>query len=113
MCGQVRFDVGVKNSFDVLLVNLKMPALPNISAACVDDHLISVGPTLNFVPFYSPWMSLLLPWPTKWQVFVLFILDDPTMPNSSSKASPFLFMCLKILHAVELVAALSSFLMIS
>jgi hypothetical protein len=78
-----------------------MTTLPNIAAACIDDHYISVGPTSNFIPIYSPWMSLLLPWATKWQVFVLFILGDPTMPNSSSKASPFLFMCLKILQAIE------------
>jgi hypothetical protein len=31
MCGQVRFDVGVKNSFDVLLVDSKMTVLPNVS----------------------------------------------------------------------------------
>jgi hypothetical protein len=45
-----------------------MTALPNVSAACIGDHHISIRPTSNFVPFYSPWMSLLLPWPTKWQV---------------------------------------------
>jgi hypothetical protein len=67
-----------------------MTALPNISAACIDDHNISIGPTSNFVPFYSPWMSLLLPWRTKWHVFVLVILGDPTTPNSTSVGSPLL-----------------------
>jgi hypothetical protein len=67
-----------------------MTTLPNVSAACVDDHHISVGPTLNFIPFYSPWMSLLLPWPTKWHVFVLVILGGPTTPNSISVGSPLL-----------------------
>jgi hypothetical protein len=90
MCGQVRFDVGVKNLFDVFLVDSKMTALSNISAASVDDDHNSVGPTSNCVPFYSPWMSLLLPWPTKWHVFVLVILGDPTTPNSISVGSPLL-----------------------
>jgi hypothetical protein len=73
-----------------LLIDSKMTALSNISAACIDDHHISVGPTSNLVPFYSPWISLLLPWPTKWHVFVLFILGDPATPNSISVGSPFL-----------------------
>jgi hypothetical protein len=55
-----------------------------------DDHHIFVGPTSNFVPFYSPWMSLLLPWPAKWHVFVLIILSDPATPNSISVGSPLL-----------------------
>jgi hypothetical protein len=76
--------------FDVLLVDLKMTVLPNVLAACLDDHHNSVGPTSNFVPFYSPWMSLLLPWPIKWHVFVLVILGDPTTPNSISVDSPLL-----------------------
>jgi hypothetical protein len=67
-----------------------MTALPNVLVACVDDHHISIGPTSNFVPFYSPWMSLLLPWPTKWHVFVLAILGDPTTPNSILVGSPLL-----------------------
>jgi hypothetical protein len=56
-----RFDVGVKNSFDTLLVYSKMTALPNVPTVCVGDHYISVGPTSNFIPFYSPWMLLLPP----------------------------------------------------
>jgi hypothetical protein len=31
--------------------------LPDVSAACGEDHHISIGATSNFVPFDSPWMS--------------------------------------------------------
>jgi hypothetical protein len=67
-----------------------MTALSNVSAVWVDDHHNFVEPTSNFVPIYSPWMSLLLTWPTKCHVFVLVILGDPTTPNSISVGSPLL-----------------------
>jgi hypothetical protein len=53
-----------------------MTTFSNVSTVCISDHHISVGPTSNFVPFYSPWM-LLPRWPIKRHAFVLFILGDP------------------------------------
>jgi hypothetical protein len=72
---KVGYDVGIEDSGDCIQNGAKQL---DISARS-DVHHISVEATLNFVPFYSPWMSLMLPWPIKRHVF---ILGDPATPTS-------------------------------
>jgi hypothetical protein len=77
-------------SFDVLLIDSKMTTSHGVSAPCGEFHHISMETTSNFISFFSSWMPLNLPWPIKRHTFVLFILDDPSMPNSTSVGSPLL-----------------------
>jgi hypothetical protein len=79
-----------------LLVYSKMTALPNVSTVCIGDHHISIGSTSNFIPFYSPWMSLLPPLAHQAACFRVVHSRWPHDANSTLVSNPCSLVGLKI-----------------